>query len=67
MKKYALTLNKWVDKDKKPISCAEKLKVLNENLSEILELVHEAHEDAILMGVEEQNFWEILEQNIKNL
>jgi len=52
-----MTLNiiplKWQGKDGEPISCEEKIKVLNDNLSEISALYQDALEDAILMGCDE--------------
>ena len=43
----------WLQPDGKPVSCREKIKVLNENLEEILELAQDALEDAVLMGCDE--------------
>ena len=43
----------WRDGDGEPLSCREKIKVLNENLGEIGELAQDALEDAILMGCDE--------------
>ena len=43
----------WLGPDGETVSCTEKLKVLEENLAEIAELAQDALEDAILMGVAE--------------
>jgi hypothetical protein len=43
----------WLQPDGSPVSCAEKLKVLNENIAEIRDISQEALEDAILMGCDE--------------
>lgn len=43
----------WKDEGGEPLSCREKIKVLNENLDEIRELAQDALEDAILMGCDE--------------
>jgi hypothetical protein len=43
----------WRQADGLPVSCTEKLKVLNENLSEIRQLCQDAFDDAILMGCDE--------------
>ena len=43
-----------------PVSCVEKIKVLNENLTELHELAQEALEDAVLMGCDEQQVREVL-------
>lgn len=40
----------WVQPDGKPVSCAEKIKVLNQNLDEIRQLAADAYEDAVIMG-----------------
>ena len=44
----------WRDAAGAPISCDEKLKVLNENWREIAQLCQEAMEDAVLMGCSEE-------------
>lgn len=43
----------WVQPDGQPVSCEEKLKVLDENLAELRQLCQDAFEDALLMGCEE--------------
>lgn len=43
----------WRDASGAPISCEEKLKVLNENWAEIVQLCQDAMEDAVLMGCSE--------------
>ena len=40
----------WRGPDGKPLSCHEKIKVLNQNIAEIRQLTQDAFEDAILMG-----------------
>ena len=42
----------WKDKKNKPISCIEKIKILNENIVEIKQLSDDAIEDAKLMGID---------------
>jgi hypothetical protein len=44
---------RWLQPDGKPVSCVDKLKVLNENLEEIEEICQDAFEDAVLMGCDE--------------
>tara|TARA_Y100000590_G_scaffold466974_1_gene644140 strand:+ start:463 stop:678 length:216 start_codon:yes stop_codon:yes gene_type:complete len=59
----------WLSSTGKPLTCREKIKVLNENLSEIQELAQEALEDAIIMGADEEQFFKVLENiflSIKN-
>lgn len=41
---------KWLAPDGSPVSCVEKLKVLEENLAEFRTLALELLEDAVLMG-----------------
>jgi hypothetical protein len=43
----------WRTPEGEPVSCVEKIKVLNENLAELRELAQEALEDAVLMGCDE--------------
>ena len=43
----------WREPDGRPVSCEEKLAMLNENLDEIREYCQEAFEDALLMGCDE--------------
>jgi hypothetical protein len=43
----------WLQPDGQPVSCEEKLKVLDENLMELRQLCQDAFEDALLMGCEE--------------
>jgi hypothetical protein len=40
----------WRQPDGKPVSCLEKIKVLNENIGEIESLCADALEDGVLMG-----------------
>lgn len=42
----------WLQPDGSPISCREKLKVLDENWTELESVLREAYEDAVLMGVD---------------
>ena len=50
----------WLTPEGEPVSCVEKIKVLNENLAELRELAQEAFEDAVLMGCDEQQVREVL-------
>jgi hypothetical protein len=43
----------WRTPEGDPVSCVEKIKVLNENLVELRDLAQEALEDAVLMGCDE--------------
>jgi hypothetical protein len=44
----------WRTSSGEILSCAEKLKVLRENLHEIEQICQDAFEDALLMGCDEQ-------------
>ncbi|GAN59692.1 MULTISPECIES: hypothetical protein [Acetobacter] len=44
----------WVQDDGQPVTCTEKLRVLEENWTELHDVVRDAFEDAVLMGVNEQ-------------
>ena len=50
----------WRGPDGDRVTCVEKLKVLEENLAEIAELAQDALEDAILMGVAEDQARSVL-------
>jgi hypothetical protein len=50
----------WRTPEGEPVSCVEKIKVLNENLTELRELAQEALEDAVLMGCDEQQVRDVL-------
>lgn len=44
---------RWVKPDGSPVSCTEKVKVLNENYLELQEAIKDALEDALVMGCSE--------------
>ena len=50
----------WRTPEGEPVSCIEKIKVLNENLTELKELAQEALEDAVLMGCDERQVRAVL-------
>ena len=57
----------WRQPDGKPLSCVEKIKVLNENLAEIRQLAQDALEDGLLMGGSEQQLRSVLRDLIDGL
>ncbi len=57
----------WLDPEGKPVSCLEKIKVLNENLEEIRDLAQEAFEDAVLMGCDEAQFRQVMKELVASL
>jgi len=44
----------WADGEGVPVSCTEKIKVLNENYAELRQMAQDALEDGILMGCGEE-------------
>ncbi len=57
----------WREPGGKPVSCLEKIKVLNQNLAEIRQLCADALEDAILMGCDPQQIRATLRTLIEEL
>jgi len=57
----------WRQPDGGPVSCLEKIKVLNENLAEIEQMAQDALEDAILMGCDEAQVRTVLRQLVDGL
>lgn len=55
-----LKLPVWRTPDGEPVSCVEKIKVLNENLEELRALAQDALEDAVLIGCDETQFRRVL-------
>lgn len=43
----------WMQSDGTPLTCPEKLRMLAENEAELGQMLQDAFEDAILMGVDE--------------
>lgn len=62
-----LRLPVWLTPEGKPVSCLEKIKVLNGNLEEIRSLAQDALEDAVLMGCDETQFRDVLRQLVDSL
>ena len=57
----------WRKPSGAPVSCTEKIKVLNENFDELRTLAQEALDDALLLGCSEQQMRDILRQMIDDL
>jgi hypothetical protein len=57
----------WRQPDGKPVSCVEKIKVLNENLAEIRQLAQDALEDGLLMGCSEDQLRQVLRDLVDSL
>ncbi len=50
----------WKQADGTPVACREKLAVLAENHAELAQTMQDAFDDAVLMGVDEAFFREVL-------
>jgi len=57
----------WRTADGKPVSCEEKLKVLNENLEELRQLCQDAFEDALLMECDEEQIRKVFLSIVESL
>ena len=57
----------WPLQDGSPVSCREKLVVLEENHAELVQVLQDAFEDAVLMGVDEQAMRRILTEAVAGL
>jgi uncharacterized protein (UPF0335 family) len=57
----------WPQPDGAPVACREKLKTLAENHAELAQVMQDAFEDAVLMGVDEQAMREILMAMVRGL
>ena len=57
----------WRQSDGKPVSCLEKIKVLNQNIQEIETLCADALEDGVLMGCDAGQIKAALHELIEQL
>jgi hypothetical protein len=57
----------WRQPGGAPVSCIDKLKVLNENLEEIRQFCQDALEDAVLMGCDEAQARDVLESLVRSI
>jgi uncharacterized protein (UPF0335 family) len=57
----------WPQADGTPVACLEKLKTLKENHAELAQVMQDAFEDAVLMGVDEQAMRRILNEMVQGL
>ena len=57
----------WPGADGQPIGCREKLKVLEDNQAELHQVLQDAFEDAVLMGVDEAAMRRILAEVVAGL
>ncbi|UYN93175.1 MAG: hypothetical protein KIT25_13980 [Enhydrobacter sp.] len=61
------TATVWRQADGKPVSCLEKIKVLNQNIGEIETLCADALEDGVLMGCDADQIKQALHELIDGL
>ncbi|MBL6934164.1 MAG: hypothetical protein ISR48_02015 [Alphaproteobacteria bacterium] len=57
----------WRTPEGDSVSCLEKIKVLNQNLEEIRQMCQDALEDAILMGCDEAQFRQVINELVERL
>ena len=58
---------RWLQPDGAPVSCREKIKVLEENWQELAGVLRDAYEDAVLMGVDPKEMKRLLGELIEGL
>jgi hypothetical protein len=57
----------WRTPEGEPVSCVEKIKVLNQDFEELRQLAQDALEDAVLMGCDEAQVRRELDRLIASL
>lgn len=57
----------WHQDNGQPVSCTEKIKVLNDNFAELRQMAQDALEDAVLMGCSETQMRQALHTLINQL
>ena len=57
----------WPGADGSPVSCREKLRTLSENHAEAAQVLQDAFEDAVLMGVDETAMRRIMADMVAGL
>lgn len=57
----------WPQADGTPVSCREKLRVLQENHAELAQVLQDAFDDAVLMGVDETAMRRLLAEMVRGL
>jgi uncharacterized protein (UPF0335 family) len=58
---------RWLQTDGAPVSCVEKLRVLEENRAELAQMMQDAFDDAVLMGVDETALRGVLSEMVAHL
>jgi len=57
----------WKSPKNEPISCSEKIKILNENIIEIKRMTEDALEDAELMGADPKQIIDIIKKSLNKI
>ena len=57
----------WVQPDGSPVSCVEKIALLNDNLGLLRQECQDVLEDAVLMGCDEQQVRDVLHDVVENI
>jgi len=55
----------WKGADDEDISCTEKIKILNENIVEIDQIIEDALEDAVLMGADPKQIIKVIIKSLE--
>ena len=55
----------WKGTDDEDISCTEKIKILNENIVEIDQIIEDALEDAVLMGADPKQVIKVIIKSLE--
>nr|WP_314901626.1 hypothetical protein [uncultured Deefgea sp.] len=58
---------RWVRDDGSVVSCTEKVKVMNENLDELMQMAQDLFEDGLLMEVSEEQMRSVLVNMVSQL
>ena len=58
---------KWYNDSGKLVACQEKIKVMDQNIQEIIQLMQYLLEDGVLMGISETQIKSVLQQKVSEL
>ena len=67
MKKNKLYPDFWKTSDNSKISCKEKIVILNNNVTELQNLINQIYDEAILMGVDKKQIKKVINNLAINL
>ena len=67
MKKNKLYPDFWKTSDNSKISCKEKIVILNNNVTELQNLINQIYDEAILMGVDKKQIKKVINNLAANL